>query len=72
MHLVRTRRSPSQRRRSAGGPPITTSKVAGRGDLKTIEVAAFLRAIAGAVGDLDSAVVVLRNVDSRIASIGNS
>ena len=51
---------------------MIASNVAGPGDLKTIEVAAFLRAIAGAVGDLDSAVVVQSNVDGRIATIGNS
>ena len=51
---------------------MTAAMIAGPGDLKTIEVAAFLRAIAGAAGDLDGGVVVLRNADGRIATIGNS
>ena len=51
---------------------MIASNVAGPGDLKTIEVAVFLRTIAGAAGDIDSGGVVLSNADGRIATIGNS
>ena len=51
---------------------MIAAMIAGPGGPETIEVAAVLRAIAGAVGDLDSAVVVLSNAGGRIATIGNS